>query len=229
MGHIYRPHRRLLTCTYSHPVSEIPRVSFPRCHLPVHQPTLRACNSPPHFHQYRQGSKTDSLTIRNQAPQIPGGLVDPCPLKTDMHGTDSKTAKAVKGFGLYSQPQEVRPHPLTEVRLPRMPFFAGFGSCESHAKQVDKTSGDVPSPLHEVCYQCKDSYVHHWLTCIDGEDCKIGQDAYETFSVASQNSLEISDASGHTDPLESEDDMTWGMVVGPSKCATRRICPPQGT
>ena len=58
---------------------------------------------------------------------------------------------------------------------------------------------------------------------------KIGQDAYETFSVASQNSLEISDASGHTDPLESEDDMTRGMVVRPSKCATRRTSPPQGT
>ena len=67
------------------------------------------------------------------------------------------------------------------------------------------------------------------IACINGEDCKIGQDAYETFSVASQNSLEISDASGHTDPLESEDDMTRGMVVRPSKCATRRTSPPQGT
>ena len=94
---------------------------------------------------------------------------------------------------------------------------------------MDQTSGDVPLPLLEVCYQCKDSYVHHWITCINGEDCKIGQDAYETFSVASQNSLEICDASGHTDPLESEDDTTQGMVVRPSKCATRRTSPPQGT
>ena len=94
---------------------------------------------------------------------------------------------------------------------------------------MDKTSGNVPLPLHEVCYHCKDSYVHHWIACINGEDCKIGQDAYETFSVASQNSLEISDASGHTNPLESEDDMTWGMVVRPSKHATRRTSPLQGT
>ena len=51
------------------------------------------------------------------------------------------------------------------------------------------------------------------------------------FSVASQNSLEISDASGHTDPMKSEDDTTRGMVVRPLKCAcaTRRISPPQGT
>ena len=95
-----------------------------------------------------------------------------------MHGSDSKTTKAGEGFGLYSQPQEVRPHSFPEVRLPRIPFFTGFGSCEAHARQVDKTSGDVPSPLLEVCYQCKNSYVHHWLTCIDREDCKIGQDAY---------------------------------------------------
>ena len=35
--------------------------------------------------------------------------------KTSMHGTDSKTTKAGEGFGLYSQPQEVRPLPITEV------------------------------------------------------------------------------------------------------------------
>ena len=93
--------------------------------------------------------------------------------------------------------QEVRTQTISEVRLPGLPLFTRFGSCEAHATQVDQTSGDVPSPLLEVCYQCKDSYVHHWIACINREDCKIGQDAYETFSVASQNSLEISDASGH--------------------------------
>ena len=110
-----------------------------------------------------------------------------------------------------------------------MPFFIRFGSCKAHARQVDQSSGDVPSPLLEVCYQCKDSYVHHWIACINGQDCKIGQDSYETFSVASQNSLEISNASGHTNLLESEDDMTRGMLAKPSKWSTRRTSPPQGT
>ena len=224
MGHIYRSHRCLHTRTYSHPVLEVPQFSFQRRHLPVHQPTLRASNSPSHFHQYSQGSKTDSFAIRNQTPPIPGRLVDLCPLQTEMHGSDTKTTKAGEGFGLYSKPQEVRTQTIAEVRLRGLSLFTGFSSCEAHARQVDKTSRDVPSPLHEVCHQCKDSYVHHWFVC-----CKIGQDAYETFSVTSQNSLEISDASGHTDPLESEDDMTQGMVVRSSKCATRRISPPQGT
>ena len=148
VGHIYRAHRRLPTCTYSHPVSEIPQVSFPRCHLPVRHPTLRGSNSPPHFHQYGQGSKTDSLTIRNQAPPIPVRLVNPCPLKTNMYGTDSKTTKAGEGFGLYSQSQEVRPHTVTEVRLPRIPFFTGFGSCEAHARQVaSQNYQKYPMPL----------------------------------------------------------------------------------
>ena len=146
-----------------------------------------------------------------------------------MHGSNTKTTKAGEGFGLYSKPQEVRTQTISEVRLPGLTCFTRFGSYEAHARQVDQTSGDVPSPLLKVCYQCKDSYVHHWIACINGEDCKIGQDAYETFLVASQDSLEISDASGHTDPLESEDDTTWGMVVRPSKCATRRTSPPQGT
>ena len=229
MGHIYGSHRCLPTHTYSHPVSEIPQVSFQRCHLPVHQPPIQASNSTPHFHQYSQTGETDSFAIRNQTPPIPGRLVDPCPLRTVMHSSNTKTTTAGEGFRLYSKPQEVRTQTISEVRLPGLPFFTRFGSCEALARQVDQTSGDVPSPLHEVCYQCKDSYVHHWIACINGEDCKIGQDAYETFSLASQNSSEISDVSGHTDPLKSEDDMIWGMVVRPSKCATRRTSPPQAT
>ena len=71
MGHMYRPHQCLPTCSYSHPVSQIPQISFQGRHLPVHQPTLRASNSPPHFHQYSQ-RKTDSITIRNQTSPIPG-------------------------------------------------------------------------------------------------------------------------------------------------------------
>ena len=63
-------HRRLPTCTYSHPVSKIPQVSFQRLHLPVHQPPIRASNSPPHFHQYCQRGKTDSFAFRN--PPITG-------------------------------------------------------------------------------------------------------------------------------------------------------------
>ena len=71
MGHIYRSHRHLPTRTYSHPISEIPQVSFQGHHLPVHQPTFGASNSPPHFRQYSQGSKADSIAIRNPTPPIP--------------------------------------------------------------------------------------------------------------------------------------------------------------
>ena len=176
MGHIYRSHRRLLTCANSHPVSKIPQVSFQRCHLTVHQPPLRASNSPRHFHQYSQRGKTDSFAIRNQTP-IPGRLVHLRPLRTTLHGSNTKTTKAGEGFGLYSKPQEVRTQTISEVRLPGLPLLTRFGSCEAHSRQVDQTSGDVPSPLLEVCYPCKHSYVHHWIACINGEDCKIGQDA----------------------------------------------------
>ena len=144
MGHIYRSHRRLLTRANSHPVSKIPQVSFQRRHLPVHQHPLRASNSPPHFHQYSQRGKTDSFAIRNQTPPIPGRLVDPCPLRTTMHGPNTKTTKAGEGFGLYSKPQEVRTQTISVVRLPGLPLFTRFSSCEADARQVDQTS--IPSP-----------------------------------------------------------------------------------
>ena len=146
----------------------------------------------------------------------------------------------VKEVKLIALQQEIRLHqylddwliraPSKQVCIEQTQKLLKLGcSCEAHARQVDKTSGDVPSPLSEVYYQCKDSHVHHWIACINGEDCKTGQDTYETISVASQNSLEISDASGHTNSLESEDDTTRGMVVRPSKRATRRVSPPKGT
>ena len=64
-----------------------------------------------------------------------------------MHGLNTKTTKAGEGFGLYSKPQEVRTQTISEVRLPGLQFFTIFGSCEAHARQVDQTSRDVPSPL----------------------------------------------------------------------------------
>ena len=45
----------------------------------------------------------------------------------------------------------------------RFDFFTRFGACQAHSGQVDEASGYVPSPLVEVCYQCKDSYAHHWI------------------------------------------------------------------
>ena len=64
-------------------------------------------------------------------------------LRTGVQGTDTKVTKASEGFGLYSKPQEVRSLSHTEVRLPRIPIFTRFGSCEAHARQVDKTRQEM--------------------------------------------------------------------------------------
>ena len=140
-----------------------------------------------------------------------------------------KLLKLVKDVGFVVNLKKLELVPSQRFDFLGYHFLLDMALVKPNARQVDKASGDVSSPLSEVCYQCKDSYVHHWIACINGEDCKTGQDTYETLSVASQNSLEISDASGHTNSLESEVDTTWGMVVRPSKHATRRVSPPKGT
>ena len=71
-----------------------------------------------------------------------------------------------------------------------------------------------PQDGQDLCYQCKDSYVHHWITSIHRENSKTRQDTHKTFSVASQNSLDISNATKFSD---SENDTTWGMMVKPSQ------------
>ena len=152
MGHIHRSHRLLPPCTYSHPVSEIPQISFQRRHLPVNQPTVWASNSPSNFHQCSQGSKTDCLTIRNQTSPIPGRLVDLYP--PSKQECMEQTQKAGKGFGLYRKPQEVRTPPLKEIRLPGIPIFTRFYSCEALAREVDKTSKrSITSPLSLLSVQ----------------------------------------------------------------------------
>ena len=67
------------------------------------------------------------------------------------------------------------------------------------------------------------------LLALTEKTLKLGRIHMRPFSMLSQDSLEIFYASGHTDTLESEDDITWEMVVRPLKCATRRVCPPKGT
>ena len=214
MGHLYRPHRRLPPHTHSPSVAEVPPVLPQRCLLPVHQPPFRSSLSPLDLHQYSQGSKTFSLTTGNTYSSIPRRLADSRPLQGGVSQTDPKAVKPNSGFGLCGEPQEIRTGAFPEVRFSGIPFFTRFGTCQAHSGQVDEASGYVTSPLVEVCYQCKDSYVHHWITCINGEDSQTGQNAYETFSMASQDSLEISHASGYSNPLESEDDTTWGRNGG---------------
>ena len=169
MGYLYRSHGRIPACTYPYPLSQISQVPPQRRHLPVCQPTLRSGYGHSSFHQPCQGGKTTGSATRNQATSIPRRLVKLCPLQGGVPLTNTITTQSGERLRLCSKPQEVRTLSLPEVRLPRIPFFTGLGSCEAHARQVHKTS-DVPSPLSEVCYQCKDSYVHHWIACINGED-----------------------------------------------------------
>ena len=229
MGHLYRPHRRLPSHPHSASLTKVPLVPPQRRLLPVHQPSVRPSYSPLDLHQCSEGGQTFGLATGNTHSPIPGRLAGSRPLQGGVPETNPKVVEPNPGFRFYSELQEVRTGTFPEVRFSGLPLFARFGACQAHARQVDEASGYVPSPLVEVCYQCKDSYVHHWITCVNGEDSQTGQDAYETFSMASQDSLEISDASGYSNPLESEDDTTRGMVVRPQKRATRRVSPPKGT
>ena len=155
MGYLYRSHRRIPACTYPYPLSKISQVPPQRRHLPVCQSTLWSGYSSSSFHQPCQGGKTTGTTTRNQTTPIPGRLVNPCPLQggAKVPLTNTSTTQSGERLRLCSKPQEVRTPSLPEVRLPRIPFFTGLGFWEAHARQMEKTSGNVSSPLEEVCYQ----------------------------------------------------------------------------
>ena len=146
-----------------------------------------------------------------------------------MRETCSKPTLSDTNTGFCSKPTEIRTHSPTEVRFHWIPLLTRSGSCETHRQQMEQNSGLLQQDLQEICYQYKDSYVHHWITSICGENSKTGQDPHETFSVASQSSLEIPSLSDFSHSLDSENEMTWGMVVKPAKKPKWRIRRSQGS
>ena len=130
--------------------------------------------------------------------------------------------------GLHSKSPEVGTHTPTEVQFHRVPLFARSGSCQAHGRRMGQNSELLQQDLKEVCYQCKDSYVHHWIASIHREDSKTWQDPYETLSMASKDSFKIPNASEFPHSLVSDNETTWGMVVRPTKHIKRRILTPQG-
>ena len=100
-----------------------------------------------------------------------------------MKQADTQLLMLVKDLGIVVNLKKLELHPSLKFDFLGQLFFARFGSCEAYLSQTL----DVPlSPL-KVCFQYNDSYGHHWNACINEEDCEIGQDAYETFPMASQD------------------------------------------
>ena len=229
MDYINRLNGCIPTHTYPSSISQIPQIPLKRNNLPVQKSTIRPSNGSFSVYKCSERSKTHGPTTTHSHPPVSGRLVNKSTYQREVPLTNPAPTSVGTGTGTTSKCEEVRTVSQPKIRLPRIPLFTRFGSCEAHSRQMDKTSGCVPPPLKEVCHQCKDSYVHHWLISSNGEDSKAGQDSYETFSVASQSSLEISNASELSSPLGSENDTTRGVVVGPQKRATRRISPPKGT
>ena len=97
------PKTRQPTNTYPPSVAEIPQVLPQRCHLSVYQPRLRSGHVTFDFHQHGKGSQT-----RHSNPPIPGRLVRLRPLQRGVQQTDTETVKPSKGFGLCSEPQEIK-------------------------------------------------------------------------------------------------------------------------
>ena len=112
--------------------------------------------------------KSTSDFISKASPIISpvrGQLVDPCPLKTGVQGVDTTIVKTFEGFRLYSYLKKSELH--RTQRFDFLGYHFLLHLALSRARQVDKTLGKVPSPLHKVCYECKDSYVKHWIACIN--------------------------------------------------------------
>ena len=131
--------------------------------------------------------------------------------------------------GLHSKPAKIKTHSPAEVRFHRLPFFARSASCQTHKRQMKQNSEYLQQDFQEICHQCKDSYVHHWITSLHRENSETGHHTHETLSIAPQYSLEIPNASEFFPFLDSENKTTWGMEVEPMKHPVQKIPTPQGS
>ena len=228
MGYLYRPFGCLPSSSHPSTIKEIPEVPPPREFLPIHQLAVRASHSPTGAHVPGKGGQTVGTKTRHPVAPIPGQLADQSTFPGRIKETYCQPPFPDPITGLHSKSPEVGTSTPTEVQIHRVPFFTRSGSCQAHGRQMGQNSELLQQDLKEVCYQCKDSYVHHWIASIRREDSKTGQDPYETFSMASKDSLEIPNASEFSHSLDSDNETTRGMVVRPTTHIKRRILTPQG-
>ena len=176
----YRPFRCLPTSSHSPTIKKVVEVSPPGHFLPVHQLAVRASNSPTGIHFPSKGGQTVGTKTRYPVAPISGRLADQGTFPSRIKETYFQPPLSDSITGLHSESTEVGTHTPTEVQFHRYHFLLDRGSCQAHGRQMGQNSELLPQDLKEVCYQCKDSYVHHWITSIHREDSKTGQDTYET-------------------------------------------------
>ena len=151
-------------------------------HLPIHPQSrkflrfhhkgvLYQFSSPSGVHRTSKGSKT--LCTKKQGIRIHQYLEDW--LIRSSSKTKSKIHKKSPFFGpdtrFRSELTEIRAHSTAEVRFQRILLFARSGYCQTHQRQMEQNSGDFPQDIsRKFVYQCKDSYIHHWITSIHREN-----------------------------------------------------------
>ena len=229
MGNLNRPDGRLPPHSNPQVFQKISEVPPQRGDFPVYQPPLRFSYGPPGIHGSSKGSQALGPKEPHQDTPVPRRLAPESTVQAGGSHPNQGPLKSSTTVRLPSESQEVRTISQPEVRLHWISFHAGSCTCKTHARKVGETAIHVQDSLSEVCPDCKNTYVNNWVASINREDCKVRQDPYETFSMASQSSLEISNASELDNPMDTENDTTRGLVVRPTKRDVRRISSPQGT
>ena len=227
MGHIDRSLRRIPTHSHSPPIKKVPQVPPQGNLVSVHQPALWSGHGPSGLHLASEGSKAPSSKAGHSSTSVPRRLAD----KGLFPGRSSETHRQASlpdtKPRVHSKPPKVRTQPPAEVRLHRLPFFVGPRSCQTHKRQMEQDPNFIQQNFQEICHQCTNSYVHHWITGVHRENSKIGQDTHETFPMAPQDPLEIPNASEFSNSLDSENETTRDMVAKPPKCSKWRIPTPE--
>ena len=227
MGHIDRSLRRIPSHSHSPTIKKVPQVPPQGNLISVHQPALWSGHSPSGLHLANEGSKAPSSKAGHSSTSVLRRLAD----KGLFPGRSSETHRQASlpdtKPRVYSKPTKVRTQPPAEVRLHRLPFFVGPRSCQTHKRQMEQDPNFIQQNFQEICPQCTNSYVHHWITGVHRENSKIGQDTHETFPMAPQDPLEIPNASEFSNSLDSENETTRNMVAKPPKCSKWRILTPK--
>ena len=225
MGHVDRSLRHIPTHSHSPSVKKVPQVPPQGNLVSVHQPALWSGDGPSGLHLASEGSKAPSSTAGCSSTSVPRRLAN----KGLFTGRSSETHRQASlpdtKPRVYSKPPKVRTQPPAEVRLHRLPFFVGPRSCQTHKRQMGQDPNVIQQNFQEICPQCTNSYVHHWIT--GSKNSKIGQDTHETFPMAPQDPLEIPNASEFSNFLDPENETTREMVAKSPKCPKWRILTPE--
>ena len=229
VGHLSRLQRRLLPHTNTGTIQEISQISHPGPDLPVQSSPIWSVHSAHGVHCNSKRGETDGRTAGYKDPPVPRRLVGESPFQAKLSPTHSDSSQNVSGPRLAGKFREIGVGTQTSLRLCRLPIRPQVRSGQTDPGLVAKPSGRDTSIALATDLSGPAIHVTHRALNSHGKAGSPRSFAYETHTVASQESLESARVARENHPSAQVRASSLTMVARGKQCTSRPILTPNKT